>query len=184
VVESIDANFFADRLFAPIATGDYNADGIVDLDDYQIWKTNYGSTINLAADGNNDNRVDAADYVVWRNIYDGFLAGNSVGVPEPGVGALLVPCAMGWISGRWRRRTNRRLSPRRCGKWTGPISQNGHLESNNRKLYESACNPCFLVIGCEQRDDPWGRTRPRAGGVDQPGAARGSRWILVAGTLN
>ena len=49
----------------PLA-GDYNHDGVVDPDDYDVWKNNFGSTANLDADGNNNGVVDAADYTVWQ----------------------------------------------------------------------------------------------------------------------
>ena len=54
-------------MFAPLAPGDYNADGNVDLADYSFWKSNFGSTTHLAADGNNNQVIDAGDYTVWRN---------------------------------------------------------------------------------------------------------------------
>jgi hypothetical protein len=48
-------------------TGDYNADGIVNADDYLSWKANFGSIDELLADGSRNGRVDAADYTIWRN---------------------------------------------------------------------------------------------------------------------
>ena len=83
LVESLDPDFFADRVFAALQPGDYNADGAVDTDDYDYWKSTFGSTTLLAADGNNDNRVDAADYTVWRNHYSGGTGSSSLAVPEP-----------------------------------------------------------------------------------------------------
>lgn len=46
--------------------GDFNADGLVNLADYETWQAAYGSA-SAAADGNGDGVVDSADYVVWRH---------------------------------------------------------------------------------------------------------------------
>jgi subtilisin family serine protease len=50
-------------IFAP---GDYDSSGLVDQEDYVLWKETYG-TADLRADGNNDGTVNAADYTIWRN---------------------------------------------------------------------------------------------------------------------
>ena len=47
--------------------GDYDYSEFVDVLDYGVWKTNFGSKLNLAADGNGDGLVTAADYTLWRN---------------------------------------------------------------------------------------------------------------------
>lgn len=49
--------------------GDYNGSGVVDQNDYLLWKSNFGAaTVALSgADGNGNGVVDAADYTVWRN---------------------------------------------------------------------------------------------------------------------
>jgi hypothetical protein len=49
------------------APGDYDRDGDVDVADYNLWRSTYGQTEDLRADGNGDGIVDAADYTVWRN---------------------------------------------------------------------------------------------------------------------
>jgi hypothetical protein len=84
LVESLDANFFADRVFAPLAPGDYNADGAVDTADYALWRSTFASTNRLAADGNRSGVIDAADYVIWRKHFN--PAGSAApanAVPEP-----------------------------------------------------------------------------------------------------
>ena len=94
LVESLYPDFFADRMFAPIAPGDYNADGTVDLDDYDLWKSRFDSTTHLAADGNNNHRIDAGDYTVWRDNYSGAIGNGSKSVPEATMAALLVQCLL------------------------------------------------------------------------------------------
>jgi arylsulfatase A-like enzyme len=46
--------------------GDFNDDRQVNAADYTVWRANYGSTTNLAADANGNGVVDTADYVIWR----------------------------------------------------------------------------------------------------------------------
>lgn len=47
--------------------GDYNDDGMVSELDFLVWKTSFGSTSNLNADGNGNGTVDAGDYALWRD---------------------------------------------------------------------------------------------------------------------
>ncbi|QDU54830.1 Ig-like domain-containing protein [Aeoliella mucimassa] len=46
--------------------GDYDNSGLVDENDYSLWKSEFGTT-NLFADGNGDGIVNLADYTVWRD---------------------------------------------------------------------------------------------------------------------
>ena len=63
--------------------GDYDGSGTVDEDDYAMWKSEYGTVGESAADGNFDGVVDAADYTMWRNNYVPAAAGVTAIVPEP-----------------------------------------------------------------------------------------------------
>lgn len=82
-------------LLATPTPGDYNGDTIVDSADYNLWRSEFGSTTHLAADGNGNGVIDTADYVFWRNIFQGLGSGlgggNSGGaVPEPGTALLIL----------------------------------------------------------------------------------------------
>jgi arylsulfatase A-like enzyme len=80
-------------LATPIA-GDYNGDSLIDIDDYNQWQSDFGSTTSLRSDGNHNGVVDAGDYVFWRNIFNlGSGAGSGSSVPEPAA-LLLTSLAM------------------------------------------------------------------------------------------
>ena len=64
--------------------GDYDIDGDVDRDDYDVWRSSFGSNLLLAADGNRDGRVDIADYTVWRDAYQSAQAAASLAVANEG----------------------------------------------------------------------------------------------------
>ncbi len=70
---AVGARILRVRYVNPIQ-GDYDIDGDVDQDDYNVWKNNFGSNLLLAADGNRNGVVDAADYTVWR---ESFIAAQS-----------------------------------------------------------------------------------------------------------
>jgi hypothetical protein len=62
------------RVEGPFASsqvlGDYDGDGMVEANDYLMWRQEFGSSgTGLSADGNGDGTVDAADYVIWRDNY-------------------------------------------------------------------------------------------------------------------
>lgn len=92
----------------PILPGDYNLSGSVTSADYTLWRQNFGSTTNAAADGNGNGRVDAADYVIWRNATSGAGSGAGGlevgGVPEPGSALLLLVGGLTVVLRRARRR--------------------------------------------------------------------------------
>jgi hypothetical protein len=106
----IDASeFVLFQIIAPL--GDYNRDGDVDTDDYELWRSTFGST-DLRADGNKDNQVDAADFIVWRNNL-GVSGGASLvlmpidvtgaAVPEPATSLLVFLASLAVVSLNARR---------------------------------------------------------------------------------
>jgi hypothetical protein len=87
---------------APLA-GDYNRDGMVDGEDYAVWRrflgisTRNGLKFSIASpDGDGNGLVNAADYVVWRKSFENSSAATSLenqSVPEP-AGILLLLTAL------------------------------------------------------------------------------------------
>jgi cyclophilin family peptidyl-prolyl cis-trans isomerase len=95
----------------PIVPGDYDFSGSVTAADYTVWRSNFGSTTNTAADGNGNGVVDAADYVIYRKRFGATSGSGSsdlgeVSVPEPASG-LLVVLGMLLVGPLERRRTRR-----------------------------------------------------------------------------
>ena len=87
------ASIFALGVLQATLTGDYNEDGTVDMTDYLIWSSSFGSIgSGLAADGNGDGVVDAADYTVWRDNLGASLPtqSSSTAIPEPAAVVLLL----------------------------------------------------------------------------------------------
>jgi hypothetical protein len=103
LVESLDADFFADRVFPALAAGDYNASGAVDVADYELWGSTFGSATRLAADGNSNGVIDAGDYVIWRNAATSMVGSAAVfAVPEPI--SLVLAGLLIWIGMAYRAR--------------------------------------------------------------------------------
>jgi endonuclease/exonuclease/phosphatase family metal-dependent hydrolase len=93
--------------------GDYNDDRAVDDLDFQVWRSTFGSTQVLSADGNGNLVVDAGDYVVWRKQMttgSGALApGPNMPVPEP-ASNLLALVALAVIAAADRRKPPRSMA--------------------------------------------------------------------------
>ena len=92
-------------MLTPARPGDYNGDGLVDADDFAVWRAAFGS-MDASADGNGDGRVDATDYVIWRKSSLAFNTNSSEAsrlvVPEPVTSALLLT-ALGPTAWAFRR---------------------------------------------------------------------------------
>jgi len=67
--------------------GDYNADGMVDLADYNLWRNHLGGPADGLANNLDGDTVDAAHYVTWKNSFGGPFGGAASRlastVPEP-----------------------------------------------------------------------------------------------------
>ena len=69
--------------------GDYNADGVVDLGDYTVWRNSLGQNVSplTSADGDGDGVVTLGDYTTWKaNFGQQIQVGginSATSVPEP-----------------------------------------------------------------------------------------------------
>jgi acetyl esterase/lipase len=70
--------------------GDFNGNGTVGPEDYELWKANFGSTTFPDADGNRNGIVDAADYTVWRD-HLGAMTGSGAGNVQSGMAGAPIP---------------------------------------------------------------------------------------------
>jgi hypothetical protein len=94
--------------------GDFEADGDVDLADYDEWLASFGGALaNPAAEGPAGNGIaDAADYVVWRKnlgapMNAGAGSGSVPSVPEPATVALVGPLGVALAAAALGRRARR-----------------------------------------------------------------------------
>ena len=78
---------------APGLVGDYNADGIVDLADYTVWRNNLGASITLPGEDGTatPGQVTVEDYQVWKDNFGNSLAPITAAsqVPEPATWVML-----------------------------------------------------------------------------------------------
>jgi hypothetical protein len=91
--------------------GDYNNDGTVNAADYTVWRNNLGATIELPNEGTtvSPGVVDLEDYLLWKSQYGNSNIGDGpsshhefANVPEPAAIFLVFLCA-GFI-GAFRNR--------------------------------------------------------------------------------
>lgn len=106
------ANDFTITLSAlPVASGDFNADGVINARDLGIWRNNFGKATGASlsqGDANGDGAVDGADFLVWQRQLGGAasVAVNQAAVPEPG--ALLLAIGGSLMTLLCHRRAARR----------------------------------------------------------------------------
>ena len=83
-------------MFAPLQPATTTLTVSVDTEDYNLWRSTFGSTNRLAADGNSNGVIDAADYVVWRKNAGSADTAGATGVPEPSAVVIIavLVCAM------------------------------------------------------------------------------------------
>jgi autotransporter-associated beta strand protein len=93
--------------------GDYNDDGVVNVADFVVWRSNEGTTLSLPNDNSIGGTIGAAHYNLWRTNYGrtaGSIAARSAGaqgaIPEPTSLALVMLIGV-TIAPRLRRRRAR-----------------------------------------------------------------------------
>lgn len=79
----------------PVASGDYNGDGVVNLADYTVWRDNLGGTVApyTGADGNGDGIIGSEDYQVWKSHFGDTITpplGSLMASITPPSGSLIV----------------------------------------------------------------------------------------------
>ncbi len=86
-------------LLAPFPAGDYDRNGVVNAEDFNTWRTQFGQSVapGAGADGNGDGAVDSADYTVWRDALTSLAVAGYAAVPEPGaitIAVVLLSCGV------------------------------------------------------------------------------------------
>ncbi|WP_197528683.1 lamin tail domain-containing protein [Aeoliella mucimassa] len=66
---STEVNGTPGALSVTTIVGDFDRNGLVDMDDYAMWKSQFGRQVapGFGADGNADGTVSLADYTLWRD---------------------------------------------------------------------------------------------------------------------
>lgn len=92
-----------DYLRMKMGAADFNRDGLVDSQDYGVWRSTDGTTQNLNADASGDGVIDSSDFVLWRKSAESqSIAGPTLSlIPEPRTMALAIGAiSVGLLDGR------------------------------------------------------------------------------------
>ncbi|MEN1680578.1 MAG: hypothetical protein AAGJ46_13395 [Planctomycetota bacterium] len=78
------------------APGDYNSDGAVGIEDYEVWRSTFGQFAFplLGADGNGNGVIDVGDYTVWRDNLASQSDATAAPEPAAALGCTLLPVGM------------------------------------------------------------------------------------------
>ncbi len=147
------ARIFRVRYVNPLA-GDYDINGVVDGNDYLVWKQAYGSNLLLAADGNGDGIVDAADYLVWRNNVGNTLTPPAALALPLGVSNVPVALAAPSVDSETVDTALATFVPTRAA-WRPTARPEFHVESN---LPVESADPLLLLADRPATRGPIGTT--------------------------
>jgi hypothetical protein len=89
-------------LQAPSLAGDFNKDGVVDGDDLEQWKGDFG--VNDESDADSDGDTDGADFLIWQRAFGS--SAQVAPIPEPAALTLALVAAVSAGRFRGRRRNS------------------------------------------------------------------------------
>jgi hypothetical protein len=97
-----------DTMLEPLTDGDVDLNGVVDINDFNLIRDNFGEVTNSRrlGDINRDTVVDLEDYQLWVSAVDPLIAAQAswTSVPEPSSAALIALSVAGVVAARKRRK--------------------------------------------------------------------------------
>ena len=95
----------------PVASADFNADGVVDGADFLQWQRSNGKTIGAThqeGDANRDGAVNDADLELWKGAFAAPAVNATTAIPEPATISLSIAAALSVAAQKKVRRSARR----------------------------------------------------------------------------